>query len=69
VQQSARVLRLLRIDHVETVVGEALAERRLDRLPGPGVERSVLEQLGMDVLEDVLAGRSVRRRREQQGYE
>ena len=69
VQQRARVIRLVRIHHVEAVVRESLLERRLDRLAPRTLERSVLKQLPVYVLEHVLPRRRLRGGREQQSYE
>ena len=67
VQESARVLRLVRIDDVEGVVGELLLERCLDGLPRGRVQGPVLEQPRVHVLEDVLPPRCVQRGREEDG--
>ena len=52
--QRLRVLRLIRLQHVETVVLEALLQRRLQRLPSPRIQAPVLQQLLLHVLENVL---------------
>jgi len=69
VQQGARVLRLVRIDDVEGVVGEPVPEGRLDGLPGRRVQGAILEQPRVHVLQDVLAGRRMQRGRDEDRYE
>ena len=64
-----RVLRLVRIDDVEGVVGEPVPEGRLDGLPGRRVQGAILEQPRVHVLQDVLAGRRMQRGRDEDRYE
>ena len=68
-QESARVLGLVRIDDVEGVVGEPVPEGRLDGLPLRRVARAILEQPRVNVFEDVLPGRRMQRGRDEDRYE
>jgi len=69
VQERAHVVRFFRLHDVEGVVRESILDRGLDRLAPSGVQRAVLRELLVNVLEDVLPLCRARGGSEQERYE